>query len=102
MLCEKIHCCCLVSKLCLTFVTPWTVAHQVLLSMGFPRQEYWSQLPFPSPGIFLTQGLTHVSCIGRKILYQRATEEDQRRYIGQNEKKKKAFKFEFLEDTAEC
>jgi len=27
-----------------------TVAHQALLSMGFPRQEYWSGLPFPSPG----------------------------------------------------
>ena len=31
------------------FVTPWTVAHQALLSMGFSRQEYWSGLPFPSP-----------------------------------------------------
>ena len=32
------------------FATPWTVAHQASLSMGFPRQEYWSGLPFPSPG----------------------------------------------------
>ena len=32
------------------FVTPWTVAHQSSLSMGFPRQECWSGLPFPSPG----------------------------------------------------
>ena len=31
-------------------VTPWTVAYQVPLSMGFSRQEYWSGLPFPSPG----------------------------------------------------
>ena len=31
-------------------VTPWTVACQVPLSMGFPRQEYWSVLPFPIPG----------------------------------------------------
>ena len=31
------------------FVTPWTVAHQASLSMGFPRQEYWSGLSFPSP-----------------------------------------------------
>ena len=31
------------------FVTPWTVAHQPPLSMGFPRQEYWSGLPFPLP-----------------------------------------------------
>ena len=32
------------------FVTLWTVAHQAPLSMGFSRQEYWSGLPFPSPG----------------------------------------------------
>ena len=32
------------------FVTPWTVACQAPLSMGFSRQEYWSGLPFPSPG----------------------------------------------------
>ena len=30
--------------------TPWIVAHQAPLSMGFPRQEYWSGLPFPPPG----------------------------------------------------
>ena len=30
-------------------MTPWTVAHQAPLSTGFPRQEYWSGLPFPSP-----------------------------------------------------
>ena len=32
------------------FATPWTVTHQAPLSMGFPRQDYWSGLPFPSPG----------------------------------------------------
>ena len=32
------------------FVTPWTVAHQALLSVGLSREEYWSGLPFPSPG----------------------------------------------------
>ena len=32
------------------FVTQWTVAHQAPMSMGFSRQEYWSGLPFPSPG----------------------------------------------------
>ena len=31
------------------FTPPWTVAHQAPLSMGFPRQEHWSGLPFPSP-----------------------------------------------------
>ena len=40
----------LVTKLCLTLATLWTVAHQAALSMGFSRQEYWSGLPFPSPG----------------------------------------------------
>ena len=34
-------------------VTPWTVAHGAPLSMGFPRQEYWSGLSFPSPGYLL-------------------------------------------------
>ena len=42
-------CCGLVTKLWLTLAIPWTVAHQASLSMGFPRQEYWSGLPFPSP-----------------------------------------------------
>ena len=32
------------------FVTPWTAAHQAPPSMGFSRQDYWSGLPFPSPG----------------------------------------------------
>ena len=32
------------------FATPWTVAYQALPSMGFSRQEYWTGLPFPSPG----------------------------------------------------
>ena len=34
----------------LLFVIPWTVAHQAPLSMEFSMQEYWSGLPFPSPG----------------------------------------------------
>ena len=38
------------TKLCLTLLTPRTIACQAPLSMGFPRQEYWSGLPFPSPG----------------------------------------------------
>ena len=32
------------------FATPWTVAHQAPLSMGFSRQEHWSRLPYPPPG----------------------------------------------------
>ena len=40
----------LVAKLCPTLKTPWAVAHQASLSMGFSRQGYWSELPIPSPG----------------------------------------------------
>ena len=41
----------------LLFVTPWTVAYQAPPSMGFSRQEYWSGLPFPSPGAFPDPGI---------------------------------------------
>ena len=44
-----------------SFVTPWTVAPQAPLSMGFPRQEYWSGLPFPSPGDLPNPGTEPVS-----------------------------------------
>ena len=37
--------------------TPWSVAHQAPLSMGFPRQEYWNRLPFPSPGDLPNPGI---------------------------------------------
>ena len=40
----------LFAKLCMTLETPWTVACQVPLSMGFSRQEYWSGLPCTLPG----------------------------------------------------
>ena len=39
------------------FATPWTIAHQAPLFMGFSRQEYWSGLPFPSPGDLLNPGI---------------------------------------------
>ena len=43
--CVHTHACCNIQF----FVTPWIIAHWVPLSMGFPRQEYWSRLPFPTP-----------------------------------------------------
>ena len=43
------------------FVTLWTVAHQASLSMGFPRQEYWSGLPFPSLGDLPNPGIEPTS-----------------------------------------
>ena len=39
------------------FATPWTVAHQAPPSMEFSRQEYWSGLPFPSPGDLPNPGI---------------------------------------------
>ena len=39
------------------FVTPWTIAHQAPPSMGFSRQEYWSELPVPSPGDLSDPGI---------------------------------------------
>ena len=43
------------------FATPWTVAHKATLSMLFPRQGYWSGLPFPSPGHLLDPGIKQPS-----------------------------------------
>ena len=39
------------------FGTPWTVAYPAALSMGFSREEYWSGLPFPSPGDLPNPGI---------------------------------------------
>ena len=39
------------------FMTTWTIAHQAPLSVGFPRQEYWSGLPFPPPGDLPNPGI---------------------------------------------
>ena len=43
------------------FATLWTVAHQAPPSMGFSRQEYWSDLPFPSLGYLPDPGIEHRS-----------------------------------------
>ena len=53
--------CFLVAKSCPTLATPWTVARQAPLSMGFPRQEYWSGLPFPPPGDLPDPGIETVA-----------------------------------------
>ena len=56
-----------------SFATPWTVAHQAPLSMGFLRQECWCELPFPPPGDHLTHRF-NPSCLNcRWILYCWAT-----------------------------
>ena len=61
------------------FVTLWTVARQAPLSMGFSWQEYWSGLPFPSPGDLpdprIEPTVSCSSCIGKWILYHGAIRE---------------------------
>ena len=47
----------LVTQSCPTLATLWTVARQAPLSMGFFRQEYWSALPFPTPGDLSDPGI---------------------------------------------
>ena len=46
--CVCVCCVCTLSRFRF-FKTLWTVAHQAPRSLGFPRQEYWNRLPFPSP-----------------------------------------------------
>ena len=62
---------------CPTVVTPWTVVCQGPLSMGFPRQGYWSWLPFPTPGDIPNSGIKRMSPASRlhcrQILYHQAT-----------------------------
>ena len=62
----QVHCCSLPGSLLLSFshqavseafATPWTVARQAALSMGFSRQAHWSGLPFSSPGDLLDPGI---------------------------------------------
>ena len=53
------------------FANPWTVARQAPLSMGFSRQDYWSALPFPTPGDLPnkeTESSLYVSYIDRQVL----------------------------------
>ena len=54
------------------FATPWTVAYQAPQSMGFSRQEYWSGVPFPSPGDLPDPEMTNLDSIlkSRDITFQ--------------------------------
>ena len=58
------------------FATPWSVAHQVPLSMDFSRQEYYSGLPRPLQGIFPTQGLNPGLPHCRQILHHLSYQSD--------------------------
>ena len=58
-----------------SFETPWTIAYQAPLPMGFPRQEYWCGLLFLSLGDLPNPGIECISCIGKWVLCHWATRE---------------------------
>ena len=73
---NKIYCCCLVAKSYSSSAIPWTVARQAPLFMGFSRQEYWSELPFTTPGDISHAGIecvSWISCLGRQTHYHCTT-----------------------------
>ena len=80
-MCHSLTCSWLWTMTVCSFVSDFydPIAHQAPLSMGFPRQKYWSGLPFPSPEDLHDAGIEpvspNVSCIGRCILYHWATRE---------------------------
>ena len=57
---------CVLSRVRL-FATPWTVACQASLSMGFPRQKYWSGLPFPTSGNLPNPGTEPTSLVSSAL-----------------------------------
>ena len=61
MTCDLSEACAQLLSQVLLFVTSWTVAHQGPLSMGFSRQEYWRELPFPPPGDLPDPGIEPMS-----------------------------------------
>ena len=69
------------------FVTSMTIACQALLFMEFSRQEYWSRLPFPSPGDLPDRRIKSaslVSCIGKQVLYQ-LSQQGSSRHVNEDE-----------------
>ena len=60
-MCTVLHCVQL-------FVTPWIVAHQPPLSMGFSRPEYWNELPWPPSGYFPDPGIKPTSPVALALL----------------------------------
>ena len=73
------------------FVTPWTIAYQAPPSMGFSRQEYWSGLPFPSPGDLPNPGIEP----GSPAFQADALTSEPPESLG-NKQKKKPFRITFL------
>ena len=85
-----------------SFVIPWAVARQAPLSMGFFRQEYWSGLPFPSPGILSfwpRDGPTSPALAGELEL---TTEAPQKPTHNNNKQIKKVAKYVNLCSSSVC
>ena len=59
----EVYSCFQLLRCVLFFATPWTAARQTPLSMGFSREEYWSRLPFPSPGDLPDPGIEPASLV---------------------------------------
>ena len=78
---------CLVTKSCLTLVTPWIIAHQALLSMGFPKNTGVG-CHFLPQGIFLTQGSNPHLLDRRQILYHLSHRETKEKLVFAKEKNK--------------
>ena len=80
---EDIRCCCCytVFSCVQLFVTPWTVAGQAPLCLGFPRQEYWAGLPLPSPGDLPDPGTEPVSLTRPALAGRFFTTETPLRYL---------------------
>ena len=89
----------LVAKSCPTLATPWTVACQAPPSMGFSRQEYWSGLPFPSPGDLPDPGIKPASPALQVDSYQLSYEASPSsvRSLKKQESSKKNIYFFFIE-----
>ena len=80
------------------FATPWTITYQVTPSMAFSRQEYWSGLPFPSPGDLPDPGIkTQVSRIAGKCFTLRAPMEAHHQGISYRTSDPKQRQTNFLE-----
>ena len=98
-------CVCLFTPLYLTLETPWTVAHQGPLSMGFPRKDCCRGLPFPSPGDLSDPGMEPwVFYIAGRLLIERAMREAQmpsyaKDYNKSTEKTKMALGFNLVKET---
>ena len=71
-----LECVCSVAQSCLTLCGPWTAVHKALLSLRFPRQEYWSGgLPFPSTRDLPDPGIELLSLAPRALAGRAFTSE---------------------------